>query len=138
MNNIISKTNFDPFYDLFDFPFVDERKSSFMKTDIVETKDAYKLSVEVPAVKKEGIKISLKEGYLNITVEKKNDNIEKDVEGKIIHKERFFGTYKRSYFVGDDIKQTDINASLDNGVLTIDIAKPKKEEHKEVEYIEIK
>lgn len=138
MSNIISRNNFDPFYDLFDFPFVDERKSSFMKTDIVETKDAYKLSIEVPAVKKEGIKVSLKEGYLNVTIEKKNDNVEKDDEGKVIHKERFFGTYKRSYFVGDDIKQSDISAALDNGVLKIDIIKPRKEERKEVEYIDIK
>ena len=138
MSNLISRNNFDPFYDLFDFPFADERKSGFMKTDIVENKDSYKLSIEVPSVKKDGVKISLKNGYLNVAIEKKNDNVEKDSEGKILHKERFFGTYKRSYYVGDEIKQNDISAALNNGVLTINIVKPTNEENKEVQYIEVK
>lgn len=137
MNNIIRRNSYDPFFDLFDFPFESERKNEIMKTDIEENDSSYKLSIEVPSVKKEDVKISLEEGYLNVFVEKKNENVEKDQKGKILHRERFYGSFKRAFYVGDEIKYKDISASLNDGVLTINVNKPVKEETKEVQYIDI-
>ncbi len=138
MSNIIRRNSFDPFFDLFDFPFEGERKNDVMKTDIEENDNAYKLSVEVPSVKKEDVKVSLKEGYLNIFIEKKNESTDKDNHGKVLHRERYYGSFKRSFYVGDEIKESDISASMNDGVLTVTVQKPKPIEEQPVNYIEIK
>ena len=56
----------------------------------------------------------------------------------MIHRERFFGTYKRSYYVGDGIRQSDIGASLENGILNIEVKKPQRQEEESINYIEVK
>ena len=80
-------------------------------------------------------RISLENGYLN--VQAKFDHSSKEGEGKYIHYERSSGNYSRSFYVGNSVKKSDINASTNNGVLTITIPKnkPQQEEDK---YIEIK
>lgn len=137
MSNIIRRNSYDPFFDLFDFPFESQHKNEVMKTDIEENENAYKLSIEVPSVKKEDVKISLEDGYLNVFIEKKNENVEKDNKGKILHRERYYGSFKRAFYVGEDVKNKDISASLVDGVLGITVKKPVKEENKEVQYIDI-
>lgn len=126
-------TNYDPFYDLF---FTNERDRKFhnlMKTDIVERKDSYLLKINVPGVKKEDVKISLKEGYLLVEVKLENEFEEND---KFIYQERRVGEYSRSYNVGDEVSQEDISAGLENGVLTITIKKSEPKE-KKAQYITI-
>ena len=132
------RNNFDLFDDLFDDSFFRGKERNLMKTDIREKKDKYIIDVDLPGFDKENIKLSLKDGYLNIsaetTREEKHDNDE-----KYVHKERFFGHCSRSFYVGDEIKEEDISAEFKNGILKIDI--PKKEnrlENKEVKQIEIK
>ena len=41
-------------------------------------------------------------------------NEENDSNEKYIRKERYYGEYERSYYVGTDIKETDIDAKLEN------------------------
>ena len=40
-------------------------------------------------------------------------------EGKVIRKERHSGSFMRSFNVGDKVRQEDIKASFENGVLTL-------------------
>lgn len=100
--------------------------SNFMKTDIIEKENGYNFLIDIPGISKEDIKISLEEGNLEISISSKN---EENKEIKFLHKERFYGTAVRTYYVGDHIKNEDIKASYDNGVLNIFI--PKKEIVKE-------
>lgn len=100
--------------------------SNFMKTDIIEKEDGYNFLIDIPGISKEDIKISLEEGNLEISISSKK---EENKEIKFLHKERFYGTATRTYYVGDHIKNEDIKASYDNGVLNIFI--PKKEIVKE-------
>lgn len=100
--------------------------SNFMKTDIIEKENGYNFLIDIPGISKEDIKISLEEGNLEISISLKN---EENKEIKFLHKERFYGTAVRTYYVGDHIKNEDIKASYDNGVLNIFI--PKKEIVKE-------
>ena len=61
---------------------------------------------------------------------------EKAEEGSYLLRERRYGNYSRTYYVGDDVKFKNISAKLDNGVLTLTIQKAKEEE-KEDQYVEI-
>ena len=72
--------------------------------------------------------LSLDNGYLNISAKvEKEDN--KDDE-KLLRQERFYGECSRSFYVGEDIKEEEISAEFNNGILKIDI--PKKDEEETV------
>ena len=114
------------------------KENTLMKTDAKETDQGYELAMDLPGFKKEDVKMQLKEGVLNIEASTSTENDEKDENGKYIRRERFQGTCQRSFFVGEDVKQEDIKAKFDNGVLKIAIPKvEKKPEVEEKKYIEI-
>lgn len=130
---------FSPLFDsFFSYPDLINRKNSnygLLKTDIKELSDKYVLDVEVPGLNKDEININLNDGYLVISTNKKEENEDLDKKGNIIHQERFVGSYKRSFFVGKQVKFSDIDASLDKGVLHISVKKPQPEssENKSIE-----
>ena len=98
---LISRNNpfglIDPFFD--DFFEKENRGYSLMKTDITDEGDHYLMKIDLPEVKKDDIKISLKDGSLTISAEYNNENNQKDKHGKYICRERHYGTYSRSYYV---------------------------------------
>ncbi len=132
------RNSFDLFDDFFNEDFLPRKERNLMKTDIKEHKNKYTVEVDLPGFSKENIDLSLNNGYLNIHAKlEKNDN--KEDEGKFLHRERFFGECSRSFYVGDEIEEKDIQAEFKNGILKIDV--PKKEETKklpEAKQIEIK
>ncbi len=116
----------DDFDNFFDMPFTGRENPGLMKTDIVEKDKGFELMIDMPGVKKENVKAELNDGYLTVSVNNEHASDEKDKEGRYIRRERYFGSYSRSFYVGKDITQEDIKAKFENGVLKLDI--PKKEE----------
>ena len=103
-----------------------------MKTDIQEYDDGYQLEIDLPGFKKDEVHAELKDGYLVVSAEKGLDEDEKDKKsGKYLRRERYAGNMSRSFYVGEDITETDIHAKFENGILMLDI--PKKEEKKPVD-----
>ncbi len=134
---LVPRRNFDLFDEFFDDNFFNKKEKNLMKTDIKEKKDRYTIEMDLPGFEKENIKLELNNGYL--TISGKQENKIDEEEEKYVHKERFYGECTRSFFVGDNIKEEDIDAEFKNGTLKIDI--PKKEEQKEIpetKQIEIK
>ena len=125
---LVPRRNFDLFDDFFDDNFFNKKEKNLMKTDIKEKKDKYIIEMDLPGFEKENIKLELNNGYL--TIKGKQENKIDEEEEKYVHKERFYGECTRSFFVGDNIKEEDIDAEFKNGILKIDI--PKKEEQKEI------
>ena len=140
-NNLIKKEEnfglFDPFFaDFFDFPRANIKFNNMLKTDIKETEKQYELQIEMPGVEKQNVNIELKDGYLTVSTEHKQENEEKSENGSYIRRERSYGSSSRSYYIGKQIKEEDICASLDNGILNIIV--PKKEQVETRKRIEIK
>lgn len=133
---LLTNRAFDLFDDMFDDAFFNNsyrtNTTQIMKTDVQETDKAYMLDIELPGYAKEDVQAELKDGYLTITAHKNENKEEKDSNGKYIRKERYTGTCKRSFYVGDYLKQEDIKAAFKDGVLCLMIPKeqPKVEEHK--------
>ena len=133
-------------YDLFDELFKDpfftpapaNNTSSMMKTDIRERDGYYFLDIDLPGFAKENVRAELKDGYLTISADRADTPEEQQAKGKYLRRERFVGTCKRSFFIGEDIRQADIRATFKDGVLILAVPKeaPKKEEEKPV-YITI-
>ena len=102
-----------------------------MNADVKEFDDKYELELEMPGYSKDDISAELKDGYLTVTAEKKDNNDQKDENGKYIRRERFYGSARRSFYVGKDMKEEDIHASFKNGILTLFV--PKKQAQPVVE-----
>ncbi len=105
--------------------------SSLMSADVKEFKDHYELSLELPGYNKDDVTASLKEGYLTIEGKREEKQDEQDDQGRFIRRERYVGTLSRTFYVGEDVKQEDIKAKFDNGVLEINV--PKVEYKPEIE-----
>ena len=116
----------DMFDDFMDFPFSTNRfHQDLMKTDIKETKDGYELDIDLPGVEKKDINLELKDGYLTIKANHNQEQEEKDDQGHYLRKERFTGSCSRSFYVGDNVKEEDVHAKFDNGILKLSF--PKEE-----------
>lgn len=119
-------------------PLFGHHEKDLLKTDIRDMKDHYEMLVDLPGFKKEDIKIQLNDGYLTIEAEKGLNKDEKDKEGSLIRQERYAGTVSRSFYVGENVEEKDIQAKLDGGVLEINVPKvEEKEELPKTQYIEI-
>ena len=94
-----------------------------MKTDVREHEGSYELDVDLPGFKKDEINITLNDGYITIAAAKGLDKDEKDHKGRIIRQERYAGSMQRSFYVGDNLKEEDIKAKFENGLLKLDIPK---------------
>ena len=125
------------FDDLFNAPFFTRNEANMMKTDIKEHDGGYELTVDLPGVKKEDIKAELNDGYLTISAENNTNKDEKEENGKYICRERYSGSYSRSFYVGDAITEEDIKAKFENGTLKLDIPKKEALPEKQNKYIAI-
>ena len=116
---------------MMDFPFRGNGSANLMRTDVKETDNSYELDMDMPGFDKGDIKAELKNGYLTISACSNRNNDEKDKDGKYIRRERYTVSCSRSFYVGDDVKQEDIKAKFENGILKVTV--PKKEEKPAVE-----
>jgi HSP20 family protein len=95
--------------------------------DIEEAEDKYVIKADLPGVEKKDIDVKLENGVLSIRGEK---NVEKETGKDTRHhrRERFHGTFARSFTLPDAVRAEAVDASYRDGVLTLHI--PKKEEAK--------
>ena len=107
-----------------------------MKTDIKEDDKEYEVTIELPGYKKENVNAELKDGYLIVSATNEKNEEEKDEKG-YIRKERYYGSCQRSFFVGKNLKEEDIKAKFDNGVLNLTVPKDVERLPEEKKYIAI-
>ena len=97
--------------------------------DVYENKDNFVVKAELPGMKKEDIEVSLHDGSLSISGERKTES--KHEEGEVYRAERFFGRFQRTVTLPTTVAADKVQASYKDGVLTITLpkteeAKPKK------------
>ena len=119
---------YDDFNDAF---FNDGRhsRSNLLKTDVIEDPDCYILFIDMPGAKKENIHIYLNDNYLKVSYkESENEHSNK----KYLRKERFYGSYSRSYLF-NDVDANNIEASYSEGVLKVVLHKKTENSIKAIE-----
>lgn len=108
-----------------DFPRIVRESYAFRPAiDVVRTVDRLVLTVELPGMSPDDVDISLDGDVLTIKGEKTDDN-EVSEEDRYLH-ERSFGAFQRRIVVPDGISADAIDASFDNGVLTVDVELPEE------------
>lgn len=114
-----------------------KHSKNMMKTDVKETEDAYQVAVELPGFDKSEISAELRDGYLTITASKGLDKEEQDKEGRYIRRERYAGAMQRSFYVGGTVRQEDIRAKYESGVLKLEVPKRDAKAVEQSRYIAI-
>lgn len=138
--SIFRENLFDNFFDsFFDFPALDTRAiqkaqnelyghhaSNLMKTDIQEHENHFEVDIDLPGFKKEELSIELRDGYLAVNAAKGINKEEvEEKTGKFVRRERYAGSMSRSFYIGEDVKEEDIHAKFEDGVLRLSIPKPE-------------
>lgn len=106
----------DPFFQGFESVFETSKFLKTPETKVQKTETEYTVSISVPGLTKDDLKISTKEGILKISFEKeeKDDN------------KYFIGSFIKSYSIPDDVKEKDIEGKVENGVLKLILPIDKK------------
>lgn len=145
MPSIFGEDLFDNWMDSFenDFwggkrnPLYGKHAQNMMKTDIRETDNSYELDVDLPGFKKDEITVQLKNGSLIISAAKSLDKDEKDSQGNYIRRERYAGSMTRSFYVGEALRQDDVHAKYEDGILKLSLPKLDQKTIENKNYIAI-
>lgn len=109
----------------------DYERALDMRMDVSEDDKAYKVTVDMPGIKKEAIDVSVDGNQITISAEVKRDLLP-DNE-KSLYSERFSGKAYRSFTLPFDVDSTKSNATYDGGVLTLTLPKKASAESKRLQ-----
>lgn len=99
--------------------------------DIIEDDHEYLFKADLPEMKKEDVKVTIENGVLYISGERKTEKEEK--KRKFHRLERFVGTFERRFTLPEDADATHITAEFKDGVLQVHLPKLATEKPKPIE-----
>ena len=102
------------------------------ETDVVETEREIRVQVEMPGLKRENIEVDVENNVLTIRGEKREERTEGQ-EGRYHLAERRWGTFARSFVLPRDVDADNIQASFEDGVLTVRIPKSEKARRRKID-----
>lgn len=119
------------FNDFFDNDWMMKTNATAPAINVVESEKDYKVEVAAPGMKKEDFNIHLGENNeLVITMEQKNEN--KEEHKKYLRREFAYSKFQQSFILPDDVEKEKISASVNDGILTIELPKHAPEEKAKV------
>ena len=99
--------------------------------DVFEDKDNFTVKAELPGMKKEDIEVSLHDGSLSISGERKSESKHEDAE--VYRAERFFGRFQRTVTLPAPVAPDKVKAQYKDGVLTVTLAKTEQAKPKQID-----
>ena len=119
------------FNDFFDNDWMMKTNATAPAINVVESDKDYKVEVAAPGMKKEDFNIPLGDNNeLIITMEQKNEN--KEEHKKYLRREFAYSKFQQSFILPDDVEKEKISASVNDGILTIELPKHAPEEKAKV------
>ena len=95
--------------------------------DVEETETAYRLWIDLPGVKKDAVSVSYKNGHLSIEAKRESSE---DNQNSWVRRERHKGGFQRNIYLSQSLKDDEISASLNDGVL--EVYAPKQHQTKQI------
>ena len=92
--------------------------------DVSETGDEYIIKAELPEVRKEDVNITVQDGVLTLSGERKQEK--RDESEKVHRIERFYGSFARRFALPENADEQGIRAECRDGIIAIRI--PKQQE----------
>ena len=127
-------SEFDNLFDSFvsDFPTLYERSSSWTPNfEDLNTDNSYRIRADLPGLVKNDVNIEVVNNLLKISGERVNDNVESNDYN---YSELSYGKFSRTFNLPEDVRESEIKASMKAGVLALEIprVKPIKPEVKKI------
>ena len=117
------------FKDIIGDEWIEKSSVTAPAVNVIDTENEYKVEIAAPGMTKDDFRIDVgSDNELVISMEKKNENSEKDKKGTYLRREFSYSQFKQSLLLPDNVRTEEIRAKVDNGVLTIDIPKKKESE----------
>ena len=129
------------FNDFFDNDWMIKANATAPAINVIENEKDYRIELAAPGMSKEDFNIKLdEENNLVISMEKKNENKEEDKKnGGYLRREFSYSKFQQTMILPDDVDKDAISASVEHGVLTVDLPKQTPEAVQKTEkHIEIK
>ena len=104
-------------------PTTDEATLRLPRTNIEELEKSFVFTLEMPGLARKDIEVSLEADKLTVKGEKKEDKAESNGDDKVLRREIRSARFERSFSLGNEIDQDTIKARMEDGVLTISLAK---------------
>ena len=135
-------TRYDPFNELVDDlfkgflvrPLPYEGRGEVLpraKVDVAEKNGAYKVSAELPGVKKEDIHVSIDGAQVTLQAEVKQEK-EASQDERVLHTERTYGKLTRSFTLPQEIDEAKVEAKFRDGILELTLPKKAAAQRKQI------
>ena len=99
--------------------------------DAHEDKENFTVQVEVPGFKREDIQVSLQDGVLTISGERKEEKVSKETE--IHRQERYYGKFTRALSLPTAVAADKVKAAYKDGILTVTLPKAEEAKPKQID-----
>lgn len=107
--------------------------------NVSEDDKEYRVEVAAPGMTKEDFKLTVSDGDIVISMEKKTDTKDEQKDKKYLRREFSYSKFEQRLALPDDVERQNISAQMNDGVLVIDLPKmTPEEEAQECQCIEIK
>lgn len=128
------------FNDFFDNEWMERANATAPAINVIENDKEYKVELAAPGMTKEDFDVRIDEdNNLVISMEKKNEKKDENKNGRYLRREFSYSKFQQTMILPDDVDKEKIAASVNNGVLDIQLPKLSKEEMpKQTRNIEIK
>lgn len=126
-------TTWEPFQDLDSFFRLRPRVDTWVPpVEIEESPTAVHLAVELPGLARNDIRVEVEDGTLTISGERRGTQKSTDKEG-YRRSERYYGSFSRSFQLGESIDTEKAQAEMKDGVLHVDLPKTELAKPKQIE-----
>lgn len=107
-------------------------KASTPRVNLTETDSAYQLQAELPGWSEEDFTVTLDNGVLTLEGTVSQEKEEENDNSSYHYREISTSSFRRSFNVGNGIEAEKVNATFDNGILTIEMPKKDVDKPKQI------
>ena len=127
------------FNDFFDTDFMPRTNATAPAINVKESEKDYTVELAAPGLTKDDFNVNIdNDGNLHIKIENKSNKKDEDKKSHYLRREFSYSKYEQTLLLPDDVEKDKIAASVNHGVLTVELPKLVKAEEKAARQIEIK
>ena len=127
------------FNDFFDTDFMPRTNATAPAINVKESEKDYTVELAAPGLTKDDFNVNIdNDGNLHIKIENKSNKKDEDKKSHYLRREFSYSKYEQTLLLPDDVEKDKIAASVNHGVLTVELPKLVKAEEKTARQIEIK
>lgn len=129
----------EEFNDFFDTDFMPRVSATAPAINVKESEKDYTVELAAPGLTKDDFNVNIdNNGNLHIKIENKSNKKDEDKKSHYLRREFSYSKYEQTLLLPDDVEKDKIAASVNHGVLTVELPKLVKAEEKTARQIEIK